>query len=110
MISLHRDDKLLQKYKTILNKIKYLKNIELVLLLVYDDKYIKTKIRTYGDKVYTNICSLNMPEDGIECESFIVIYKSKYYLQVYLDNCTYKIVDKQMIDYLDDSLLKADEN
>ena len=75
MISLHRDDKLLQKYKTILNKIKYLKNIELVLLLVYDDKYIKTK-------VYTNICSLNMPEDGVECESFIVIYKSKYYLQV----------------------------
>ena len=26
--------------------------------------------------------------------------KKKYYLQVYLDGCAYKIVDKQMIDYL----------
>ena len=31
-----------------------LKNIELNALLVYDDRYIKTKIRTYSDKVYTN--------------------------------------------------------
>ena len=26
--------------------------------------------------------------------------KKKYHLQVYLDGCAYKIVDKQMIDYL----------
>ena len=28
-------------------------------LPVYDDRYIKTKVRTYGDKVYTNYCGLN---------------------------------------------------
>ena len=27
-------------------------------LPVYDDRYIKTKIRTYGEKVYTNFCLL----------------------------------------------------
>ena len=42
-----------------------------------------------------------MPEDDIECESFTFIsvdslhvYDNKYYLQVYLDNCAYEIVNK----------------
>ena len=47
------DEKLLEKYKAIWTKIEDLKNIELNALPVYDDRYIKTKIRTYGDKVYT---------------------------------------------------------
>ena len=52
-----------------------------------------------------------MPEDDIECETFIVIfvdylfvYQNKYYLQLYLDNLAYKIIDKQMIDYIDENL------
>ena len=43
------DEKLLEKYKAIWTKIDDLKNIELNTLPVYDDRYIKTKIRTYGD-------------------------------------------------------------
>ena len=53
-----------------------------------------------------------MPENDIECESFTVIsidsllvYENKYYLEVYLDNCVYKIVHKQMTDYLDENLM-----
>ena len=68
-------------------------------------------MRTYSDKVYTNFLGLNVPEDDIECESFTVIsidslhvYNKKYYLQVYLDNCAYKIVNKQMTDYPDKNL------
>ena len=71
------------------------------------------EIRTYGHKVYANFLSLNVPEDDIECESFTVIsidflllFGNKYYLQVYLDNCAYKIVNKQMTDYLDESLFE----
>ena len=63
-------------------------------LLVYVDRYTKTKIQTYGDKLYSNLRGLNVPEDGVECESFTVIsidsllsYDSKYYLQIYLANC-----------------------
>ena len=62
---------------------------------------MKTKIRPYGDKFYTNFYSLNMSEYDIECESFklvsvdsLVLYESKYYLQVYLDNCACKIWNK----------------
>ena len=57
------DEKLLEKCKAIWTKTEDLKN-------VYDDRYIKTKIRTYGDKVCTNFRGLNVPEDNIEYESF----------------------------------------
>ena len=65
-MSFHADDKLLEKYKTIWTTIEGLGNIKLNALPVYDDRYIKNEIRTYVDKVYTNFCSLNMPEDGVE--------------------------------------------
>ena len=52
-----------------------------------------------------------MPDNDIECISFTVIsidsllaYENKYYLQVYLDNCAYKIVNKQKTDYLDEKI------
>ena len=63
-MSFHIDvEKLLEKYKTIWTKIEDLKNIELNTLSVYDDRYIKTKVRKYGDKVYTSFHGLNVPED-----------------------------------------------
>ena len=84
------DEKLLQKYKGIWTNIEDLKNIKLNALPVYNDRHIKTKIRTFVDKVYTNFRSLNVPEDDTECECFTVIsidcllvYDMKYHLQVY---------------------------
>ena len=73
----------------------------------------KTKRRTYRN----NFRVLNVPGEGAECQSFTVIsndsllvYDNKYYLQVYLDNYAYKIVDKQMIDNLHVNLLETDED
>ena len=46
----------------------------------------------YDDKVQTNVSSLNVPEDGLECDSLTIIsvdsllvYENKYYLQIYVD-------------------------
>ena len=71
------------------------------MLPVYVDRYIKTKTITYSDKVYTHFPWLYVPKDKAECESFkvisvdyLLVYEHKYYLQVFLDNCTYKIVNK----------------
>ena len=76
---------------------------------------LKTKIRTFGEKVYANFRGLNVPEDDIEYESFIAIsvdsllvYESKYYQQVYLDNGVYEIAKNQITDYLDDNLFETD--
>ena len=64
------DKKQLEKYKAIRTEIENLKHVKLNTLPVYDGRYIKTKIRTFGDKVYTNFRGSNVPEDDIECESF----------------------------------------
>ena len=104
----------MEKYKAIWTKVEDLENIELNALPVYDDRYIKTKIRTYDDKVYTNFRGLNMPEDDIQCDSFtvisidsLVIYDNKYYLKEYSGNCAHKIVNKQMTDCLDENAFEG---
>ena len=68
------DGKLLEKYKAIWTTIENLKNIKLNALPVYDGRYIKTKIKTYGDKVYTNFRDINVSEDGIKCECYFMFY------------------------------------
>ena len=57
--------------------------------------YIYTYIIFYN--IY-NFYGSNVPEDGIEFESFTVIsidsllvYENKYYLQLYLGSCTSKL-------------------
>ena len=67
------DEKLLEKYNSIWTMIEDLKNIKLNALPAYNDRYIKIKIRTYDNKIYTNFRGLNVPEDDIACESFTVI-------------------------------------
>ena len=93
------------------------KNIKLNSLPVYDDRYIKSKIKTYVDNAFTNFRALNVLEDDKEREFFpviyidsLLVYVNKYYVQVYLDNCAYKNVDKWMIDYLGENLLETDVN
>ena len=94
------DEKLLEKYEAIWSKIEELKIIELKTLPVYDNK------------VYSHFRGLTfVPEDDTGCEYFTVIsiysllvYENKYYQQVYLDSCAYKVTNKQMTDYLDESL------
>ena len=53
LMSFHIDfEKLLRKYKTMWSKIKDFKNIELNVLPDFDNRYIKAKLITYGDKFY----------------------------------------------------------
>ena len=117
------NEKLLEKNESTWIKIEdfilnafYLLNVKWNALGVYNDRYIKAKLRKYGDKVFTNFRDLNVLKDDIECEPFTVIsidsllvYENKYYLQVYLDNCAYKIENKQMIDCVDDNRFETDK-
>ena len=67
------DEKLLKKYNAIWTINEDLKNIELKALPAYDDRYIKTKIRTYSDKVCTTLRGFKVSQDDVEYESFTVI-------------------------------------
>ena len=89
-----------------------------------DDKYIKTKIKTYEDSITTNFYnkkgSKKIPEEKIphKCLSIIildsVIYAyEKYYPQVFLEECKYvqeKIKTKNYIDENLKSELDSDSN
>ena len=60
------DKKLLKKYTKIWEKLSSLMDIEFDSEPVYgdNDKYIMTKIRSYGDKVNTNFQGKRVQEDA----------------------------------------------
>ena len=70
---LANDEKILKKYSDIWNEIKSLIKKEFNSEPVYNDKYIKTKIKIYNDKVYTNFQHNKMPKDNEYCACLSVI-------------------------------------
>ena len=77
-------------------------NIEFESEPVYGDvdKYIKTKIKTYGDKVNTNFQGQKVPKENAsyKCISLIMLDKvnKKYYPQTLLEECKYAIRKNKM--------------
>ena len=106
LMSVHiDDDKLLEKYKTNSTKIEDLKEIELDNLPAQNDKYINIKIRTHDDNVYTIL-----KDQTVHSIDSLLVYDRRYYVQVYSNNCAYKIIDEQIIDYLEGNPFETDEN
>ena len=58
------DKKILEKYSEIQNKIKSLIKKEFNSEPVFNDKYIKTKIAIYNNRVYTNFQHNKIPKDN----------------------------------------------
>ena len=99
------DNKLLKKYKKIWEMIGNLLNIEFDSELVNGDvdKYIKTKIKMYGDKVNTNFQRKKVPKENAsyKCLSLIMLdsvirVNKKYYSQTLLEECKYVIRKNEM--------------
>ena len=57
-----KDDDVLEKYNEIWNKIKKTLNIELDSMPVYDEKYIKAKVREFNSVIKTNFLSDEVPK------------------------------------------------
>ena len=68
-----KDNKLLQKYNEIWNKvsntIKKLFDSE----PLYNEKYLKTKVKSYDRKINTNFRNDKMPKEGSHCICLSVI-------------------------------------
>ena len=71
------DNKLLKKYSKIYEKVSISMNIEFDSKTVYgdNDKYIKAKIKTYGDKVNTNFQGKKIRKENAsyKCLSLIML-------------------------------------
>ena len=95
--------KILEKYSEIWNKIKSLIKKEFNSEPVYNDKYIKTKIKIYNHKVYTNFQHNKIPKDNEYCaclsvtllDSVFVNLDKEYYPQICLEECKYAIKIKK---------------
>ena len=103
------EDWIYLKYNEIWNKIKELLNgIKLGSHVVYDDQYIKTKVKTFSEVIRTMFDGDKIPEEKIEytclaCVSNDSVLKldRKYYGQVYLEQCKYKIKKREMKSFID---------
>ena len=73
MNHLVQDKKTLKKYLKISNKIKILIKNELNSEPVYNNKYIKTRIKMYNDRVYTNFQHNKIPKGNEYCVCSSVI-------------------------------------
>ena len=107
------DSKLHKKYCKIWKTIKGLLGIEFDSEPVYGDtdSYIKTKIKTYDNKVNTNFQDKEIPkgDSSYKCLSLIIsdsVVKvgKKYYPQLFLEECKYIKRKNKMINYIDDDL------
>ena len=99
------DNKLLRKYNKIWGKISNLMNIEFDSEPVYgdNDKYIKTKIKMYEDRVNTNFQGKKVAKENAsyKCLSLIMLdsvirVNKTYYLQTLLEECKYVIRKNKM--------------
>ena len=61
-----------------------------------DDRYIKTKIKTYADSIITNFHNKKMPKEKAPCKclsiimiDFVIEANKRYYPQTFLEECKY---------------------
>ena len=106
------DEKILKKYLKIWYKIKSLIEKELNSKPVYNDKYIKFKIKIYNYKVYTNFQHYKIPKDNEYCaclsvillDSIFVNSNKEYYPQIFLEECKYAIKDRKIKNTINEDL------
>ena len=60
-----KDDSVLEKYSKIWGKIKKKVNIKFHRILVYDETYIKAKIREFDGKIKTNFLGDEVPKENM---------------------------------------------
>ena len=98
-----KDKQLLKNYNKIWKKIEKLMKIDFNTKTTYgddDDKYIKTKIKTYKDNITTNFYNKKGCKKILEekiphkCLSIIILDSvlytyEKYYRQIFLEECKY---------------------
>ena len=107
------DNKILKKYTKIWKRVSSLMNIDLYSEPVYgdNDKYIKTKIKLYGDKINTNVQGKKIPKEdaSYKCLSLIMLesvisVNKMYYPQTLLEECKYTMKKNKTENLINDDL------
>ena len=98
-----KDKQFLKNYNKIWEKIESLMSIDFDSKPFYgdDDKYIKTKIRTFKTVLLQIFITKKMPKEKVKCKCVSIIMLDSvlkaygnYYLQTFLEECKYEKKDK----------------
>ena len=102
---------MLDKYNEILEKIKETLSIKFHNTPIFDEKYIKAKVREFNGVIKTNALSDEVPKENepYTCIVYITIDSvmrmgKKNYLQVYLEECKYRTKKTKMIKFIEAEL------
>ena len=106
------DEEIPKKYIEIWNKIKSLFKKEFNSEQVYNDKYIKTKIKIYNDRKYTTFQYNKTTKDNEYCtylsaillDSIFVDSDKEHYPQIFLEECKYVIKNRKIINTVKEDL------
>ena len=101
-----------------MNKIKKLLGIRFHSQPIFDDKYIKTKVKTFSSMINTLFSGNEIPKErnhyiciaAICIDSALRVHK-KNYPPVYLEQCKYKIKRRKPVDFIDAEVdLRSDDS
>ena len=102
-----KDDDVLDKYNEIWDKIKETLSIKFHSMPVYDEKYIKAKVREFNGVIKTNFLGDEVPKENkhYTCIACITIdsvmrMEKKNYPQVYLEECKYRMKKTKMTNFI----------
>ena len=96
------------KYTKIWNKIKRLLGTKFHSQSIYDDIYIKTKVKTFGGVTSTFFSKDELPKErnhyvciAAICIDSVLKAEKKNYPQIYLEQCKYKLNKRKPVDFID---------
>ena len=101
------DKHIYSKYSEICNKIKKLLGIKFSSPPIYNEEYIKTKVKIFNGVNNTSFTNNEIPREkkhyvciaAINIDSVLKLEK-KVYLQVYLEKCKYKLKKRKLVDFI----------
>ena len=117
MSFLIKDDEVWKKFEKICNVIKNKLGIKFHRKPIYEQKYLKAKVREFDGVIKTNFLGNDMPKENMyyTCIACITIdsvmrMDKKNHPQIYLEECIYKVKKIQMSTFINTELKKSDSD
>ena len=105
------DESVYLKYTEIWNKIKISLNVKFHSQPFKDDKYIKTKVKTFNSIINTLFSGDEIPKErnhyiciATVCIDSVLTVDKDNYPQVYVEQCKYNIKRKKLVDFINDEV------
>ena len=105
------------KYNEIWKKIQNILNLKFHNQPIYDDKYLKTKVKIFNNTINKLFSGDKIPKERIYyicisaiCINSVLRADKKNYLQVYLEQCKHKIKKRELVSFINDEVNLSSDN